>query len=257
VGDHDDGHAEGLFDFNQKVHDAFAGGGIEIASGFVGEKNFGAIDEGAGDGGALLFAAGKFGGAVAGALVELYALKSLGNSRVAFAVIYFRETERQLDIFGEGHAREQVEGLKDHADGVAAVAGKFERRKFGEVAAIGVNGAGSGAVEACHEIEKSRFAGAGAAEERDEFAASDRKGNIVDGSDGGGAESIVAGDAVKLDGVLAGGRVCGHVGVRCALKEYYVGRGNLCRAQARAQGRGSGKGVRVHPGVFGKECASD
>ena len=150
--DHDDGHAEGGTNFEKQIHDGFAGGGIEITCRFVCEKNFRAIDERAGDGGALLFASGKFGGAVVGALVEFYSLKRLRDSRFALGMIYFGEAEGQLDVFGQSHAREQIEGLKDHAYGVAAVAGKFERRKFGKVAAVCMNCAGSRAVEAGHEI---------------------------------------------------------------------------------------------------------
>ena len=148
--DHDDGHAEGGTNFEKQIHDGFAGGGIEVAGRFVSEKNFRTIDESAGDGGALLLAAGKFRGAVVGALVEFYPLKRLSDSRVAFRVIYFGEAERQLDVFGERHAREEIERLKDHADGIAAVARKFERRKLGEVAATGLNCAGGRTVETSH-----------------------------------------------------------------------------------------------------------
>jgi len=126
VRDHDDGHAEAGANFEKEVHDAFAGGGIEIAGGLVGEKNFWAIDERTGDGGALLFAAGKFGGAMAGALFEFYALKRFGDAGGALGAIDFGEAKRKLDVFRERHAREKIEGLKDHADGVAAVAGKIE-----------------------------------------------------------------------------------------------------------------------------------
>jgi hypothetical protein len=47
----------------------------------------------------------------------------------------------------------------------------------------------------------------------------------------------VAGDVVKLDGVLAG-RGRGHVGFRCTLRDYYVEGENMCRA------------LGVHPDVF-------
>jgi hypothetical protein len=41
-----------------------AGAGVEIAGGFVGVDDAGVVDERAGDGHALLLAAGKFGGQV-------------------------------------------------------------------------------------------------------------------------------------------------------------------------------------------------
>ena len=86
-----------------------------------------------------------------------------------------------------------------------------------------VDCAGSGAVETGHQIEEGGFAGARAAKEGDEFAAGDRKRDVIHSADGGGAESIVAGDAVELDGEGAGG--WSHVEVGCALREYYVWRG--------------------------------
>jgi len=246
VRDHDDGHAEGFLDFDEKVHDVFAGGGIEIAGGLIGKKNFRTIDERAGDGGALLFAAGKFGGTVGRALIEFDALQGFGDARVTLSVIYFREAKGKLDVFCEGHAREKIERLKDHADGVAAVACEFEGRQGGKIFSVGVNRARGRPIEASHEIEKSGFAGAGAAKECDEFAGADGEGDIVYGANGGGAEGIVAGDVVELEGDGIGwARSCGHVNVGCALREYYVGAGKLCQRQG------------VHPGCFCKECASD
>jgi len=126
VGDHDDGHAELRLQIAEKGEDGFAGGGIEIAGGLVGEKNFGAIDEGAGDGDALLFAAGEFCGAMAKAMGEADALEGFADTGGAIGAIDFGETEWEFDVFFEGHAREKIEGLEDHADGVAAVAGEFE-----------------------------------------------------------------------------------------------------------------------------------
>src|SRR5690348_17395542 len=45
----------------------------------------------------------------------------------------FSEAQRQLDVFLERHAREEIEGLKHHSDCVAAVTREIERRKFVEV----------------------------------------------------------------------------------------------------------------------------
>ena len=65
----------------------------------------------------------------------------------AIGAIDFGEAKGELDIFREGHAGEEIEGLEDHADGVAAVGGEFCRIDGGEVAAADVDGAGGGAVE--------------------------------------------------------------------------------------------------------------
>ena len=69
VRDDDDGVA--LFgEVFEQGHDFFAGFGIEISGGFVGEEDGGIVDEGAGDGDALALAAGHFVGAMMNAIGE-------------------------------------------------------------------------------------------------------------------------------------------------------------------------------------------
>jgi len=200
VSDHDDGHAELGSEFAEKGEDGFAGGGVEITGGFVGEKNLRTIDEGSGDGDALLFAAGEFGGAMAEAVREANPLKGFADAGGAFGAIDFGEAEREFDVFFEGHTREEIEGLEDHADGVAAVAGEFDGRERGNILAEGEDGAGGGTVESGDEVKQSGFAGAGGAEEREKFAFGDGEGDFVDGADGGFAHGVVAGDTIELDG---------------------------------------------------------
>src|SRR5687767_7945329 len=73
---HQDERGTGPSVQSEKIfNDHVAGFGIEVAGGFVGEKNFGAIDEGARDGDALLFAAGKLGGIVREAFAQAHALQ--------------------------------------------------------------------------------------------------------------------------------------------------------------------------------------
>jgi hypothetical protein len=205
VGDHDDGHAELGLQFAEKSEDSFAGGGIEIPRGLVGEKNFWAIDEGAGDGDALLFAAGEFRGAMAEAMRKADALEGFADASGAICAIDFGEAKWEFDIFFECHAREKVEGLKDHADGVAAVAGETERVERSDVLAVSEDGAGCRAVEAGDEIQERGFTGAGGAEETEEFVVGDGEGEFVDGADGSFAHRVVARDAVELNGGIGWG----------------------------------------------------
>ena len=48
----------------EQLNDFAAGVGIEVAGGLIGQQQFRLVDEGAGDGDALLFAAGKLVGLV-------------------------------------------------------------------------------------------------------------------------------------------------------------------------------------------------
>src|SRR5947208_3240212 len=137
MGDHDDGHAKVLLNFTKQRKNGFARRAVKIAGRLVGKKDFGAIDESAGDGGALLLATGKFAGAMADAFFEPDALERFADARGAFGAVDLCEAQRQFDVFFEGHARKKIEGLKNHADGLAAVAGHFERRHFRKVLAVG------------------------------------------------------------------------------------------------------------------------
>src|SRR5712671_7549146 len=125
VGDHDDGHAEGVLDFAEEEEDLLAGGGVEIAGGLIGEEDGGLIYESAGEGAALLLAAGEFAGAMVMAGAEADAVEGLRDAMAALGAVDFGEAEREFDVFREGHAGEEIEGLEDHAYGFAAIAGKF------------------------------------------------------------------------------------------------------------------------------------
>jgi hypothetical protein len=63
VGDEDEGFALAV-QVVEEIEDFFAGLGVEVAGGFVGEDDERAVGKGAGDGDALLLAAGKLVGLV-------------------------------------------------------------------------------------------------------------------------------------------------------------------------------------------------
>ena len=199
VGDHDDGHSERVLDFAEEEKDLLAGGAVEIAGGLVGEEDCGLIYQRAGEGAALLLAAGEFAGAMLGAGREANAVESLLHAAAALGAIDFGQPKRKLDIFFERHAWEKIEGLEYHADGFAAITGEAGRVEGGEIFALNVDGACGGAVQSGHEIEQGGLAGPGAAEEGEEFTGSDFEREVVDGTDGGFAEAVVAGDVIYMD----------------------------------------------------------
>jgi len=209
MGDHDDSHAELGLQLAQESKDRFAGGGIQIAGGLVGEKNLRAIDESAGDGHALLLAAGEFGGAVAKTMCEANALEGFADTRWALGPIHFGEAKWEFDILFEGHAREEVERLEDHADGVAAIAGEFYRGKSRDVLTMRGDRTGCGAIQAGDEIEERGFAGAGGAEECEELVVGNGERKFVDRADGSFAHGVVAGDAIELDSGIGDGHGMG------------------------------------------------
>jgi hypothetical protein len=71
VGDEEDGSFFFASEASDEFDDGVTGGGVEIAGGFIGEKNRGLVDEGAGDGGALKLSSRELVGAVVGAIGEM------------------------------------------------------------------------------------------------------------------------------------------------------------------------------------------
>ena len=57
-------------ELGDEIDDHGAGGGVEIAGGFVGEKDGGLVDQGAGEGGPLELASGKLMRPVMGAIAQ-------------------------------------------------------------------------------------------------------------------------------------------------------------------------------------------
>ena len=63
----------------------------------------------------------------------------------------------------------KIECLEDHADGMAAITGEFQRTHFREISLLGDDASGGGAIEARQKIEQRGFSGARAAEQRQEI----------------------------------------------------------------------------------------
>ena len=113
-------------------------------------------DEGAGDGDALLLAAGELGRAVREAVVR--PTLATTSSSHAWSGLLPGELERQHDVLGRREHREQVEELEDEADVVAA-----QLRQLGVVEAADVDAgdgdlAGGRLVEAGEDVHQRRLA---------------------------------------------------------------------------------------------------
>ena len=120
--DHDDGGA-GFVEFGQKLHHLFAIGGVEVAGRLVGQDQLGTRHHGAGDGDALLLAAGQLLRHVPGAMGDLDPLQCLAGALLAFARRNILVVEqRQLDIFGDIQFVDQVEALEHEPDGASCAA---------------------------------------------------------------------------------------------------------------------------------------
>ena len=116
VGDENDGGFFFSGELGDEIDDHGAGGGVEIAGGFVGEKDRGLVDEGTGEGGSLELSTGKLVGAMVGAVGELDGFKEIVGTVTSRGVDTSREEEGKEDVFFDRKGGEEVEELKNEAD---------------------------------------------------------------------------------------------------------------------------------------------
>lgn len=120
------------------------------------------VDEGAGDGDALLLAAGQLVGPVPGLVTELDQLQHLVDLLLHRGDAAAAQAEG--DVLGDVEVREERVRLEDGVDG------PFVRGQVGDVPVAEVDGAGGGVLQAGDHAEGGGLAAAGGAEEGEEGA---------------------------------------------------------------------------------------
>ncbi len=107
-----------VVEFLKQPHDFNARARIEIAGRFVGEHQFRPVHQRAGDGDALLLAAGKLAGMMVEPVAEADAFQRLDRALAAFAQgnKRMRVEHRQLDVFQRRRAGQQIETLENEAE---------------------------------------------------------------------------------------------------------------------------------------------
>ena len=127
MGHHHDGLVLLAVELLQQGQDLIRRIAIQVARGFVAQKDGGIADNGAGNAHALLLAARQFARLVAGALFQAHDLQRHGDAALAVGLGQVGEQKRQFDIGGRRQHRHQVVELEDKAD--------MARPPFGKLAA--------------------------------------------------------------------------------------------------------------------------
>jgi hypothetical protein len=120
VGDH---HDQAIFLMGKAaelVENKLSGFSIEVAGGFVGENKLGIVDEGPGEGGALLFASGKLIGPVMEAGSESHGGEELFGTGAGGLGGLSGESRRKHHIFKGCESGKKVKELKDESHTVKA-----------------------------------------------------------------------------------------------------------------------------------------
>src|SRR5208282_4046430 len=120
VRNHDDGHVEGTFQFQNQLIDAGSNDGIEARGWLVEKKNLRIHGQGASHGGALLHATAQLRGHVlfiAGEanLVEFESHHDLDGGIFELCVL----AQRESNVFADGHGAKEGTALKGHANFLA------------------------------------------------------------------------------------------------------------------------------------------
>ena len=152
--------------------------GVERARRFVEQEDLRVHGQRAGDGHALLLAAGELAGLGVdiGGHADLFKIAHGLLVRLVFAAA---ENLHLADhaVFEDGHVVEEIEGLEDHAD-VGAVFGGVDALA-GDVFAVVEDLAARRGLEQVDAAQERRFAGAGGADDGDDVALADGKVDIA------------------------------------------------------------------------------
>ena len=197
VGDEDDGLAQLVVELAEHAQDGFGILGVEIAGGLVGEEDFRFGDDGAGDGDALLLAAGESGRLVVEAVAQAEQVdgdvEAVGVEAVALDLL------RQDDVAAGGEAGEEVEALEDEADGAAAKQGAVGVAHLAQVVAVDPHDAGGGRGEAAEDVEQRGLAAARGAHDGHYLAFMDFEVHPAQGRDFDPAGMVNLPQVVALD----------------------------------------------------------
>ncbi len=146
---------------------------VEVAGRFVGEQDERAGDDGAGDGDALLLAAGEFGRRVVLPAGQADHRQRLARRGVAVLGVFTAIEQRQLDVLLRRSPGEQIETLENEAEVVAAQERALVARELVDAHIPEDVGAGGRRVEAAEDVECRRFARTARSHDGHEFALAD------------------------------------------------------------------------------------
>src|SRR6267142_1719787 len=154
VGDHHDGLAEIFVQATEHFQNNFRIFGVQVACGLVGEENFRFIDDGAGDGHALLLAAGHFRRFVSEAAVQAKHFGDYIETVRIKAVAVNILSDSDVTLGGEGG--KQVETLKHEADFAAAKFGAFGVAHLGQIVAVDQHFSARSLRQAANDVQQGR-----------------------------------------------------------------------------------------------------
>ncbi len=170
VGGADDGHAFVLVQPSEDFEDALPGCKVEVARRLVAQEHARLVGESPGDRHALLLAAGHLDGPVEPPVFQADEVEQFHAALSGLVGHNAAEDHGSGHVFEGGHVLDEVVGLEDVPDFVAAEIRELLGCELGDVDLVDEDAAGGRAVEGADHVEESGFAGAGWAHHGDELA---------------------------------------------------------------------------------------
>ncbi len=195
VGDHHQGDGLLAVQFDQELAEVQGRSVVQSASGFIGQQEFGLVNQSPNHGHALAFAPGELAGAMrqtgrkADAIQELARAVLGAIGRGGFA----KGQGRKQNIFKDRALSKEVMGLKDKADTLIAHGCELDVVEAANVLAIEIDLPARGPVQSADDVQESALARTGRADNRQALAMGDLKGDVVQNEYGRGAVGRIVG----------------------------------------------------------------
>src|SRR6266567_1595764 len=198
VGDQDEGFALRV-ECVEELHDLGPGRGVEVAGGFVREDNERVIDQRAGDGHALLLAAGKLEGLVVEPILQTHARGQTPGEVAALVLGAALVIERDLDVLHHGELLNEIVGLKNETESGPAHGGEQIVIHLRDILAAEPVAAGRRPIEATEQVEQSGFATARRTHDAEVITRLDVERDAAQSFHRDQAHLVILADALELD----------------------------------------------------------
>ena len=172
---------------------------IEVAGRLISQEKGGAMDQRAGDGGALHFAAAHLMRKSFRARAESDEFEHFGGARAGLAGAVAAQEQGKFYVLHRGHGREEIEKLEDDAEVFAPVGRELCFAGFVQREAVDGDFSGARLVESAEKIEQRAFAAAARSGHRAKRMRRDLQRDVAQGVHFAGWRGINAGDMAQTD----------------------------------------------------------
>ena len=150
---------------------------IEVARGFVGQQHGGGIDQGPGDGHALLLAAGKLAGLMVAAPGETHHFQQLRGAAFDLRTGVLADQPRDADVLEGRELGQQVVELEHETDASVAESGQRLIAQRKNILPVDFDPSAVGPRKRTHDLQQRGLAGAAGTDDRNDLAPGDVERN--------------------------------------------------------------------------------